>query len=82
MKDHAWVDFEMFGTRYRYSGAWPSDDRVREAIGQGQDRMHEEGIPDGLVNLILAAGGTIIEVHSVREDGSIRAEDLPDLKIY
>lgn len=82
MKDHAWVDYEIFGTRYRFTGAWPEDDRIREALAMGQERMEDEDIPGGVVNLIRAAGGTIIEVHSVREDGSIRAEDLPDLKIY
>jgi hypothetical protein len=82
MKDHAWVDFEMFGTRHRFSGAWPDDARIDKALAAAKRRMEEEDIPGGPVNLIRAAGGTIIEVHSVREDGSIRAEDLPDLKIY
>jgi hypothetical protein len=82
MKDHAWIDYEMFGTRYRFEGAWPADARVDEALAVGKEKMDEEYIPGGPVNLLRAAGAPMIEVHSIRPDGSIRAEDLPELKIY
>ena len=77
MKDHSWIDYEIFGKRYRYAGAWPDDRRIQSAIGDASCQLGNGG-DNSTSSLIREAGGTVLEVHSVRPDGSIRVEDLPD----
>ena len=79
MKDHSWIDYEIFGKRYRYAGAWPDDRRIRSAIGDAHCRLSNGG-DTSKESLIREAGGTVLEVHSVRPDGSIRPVDLPDFR--
>ena len=79
MKDHAWIDFEWKGKRYRYTGKWP--DAIAGAIGDAHCRLSAGGDTTRL-SLLREAGATILEVHSIRPDGSIHSEDLPDFKFY
>lgn len=82
MRDHAWIDYEIEGRNFRYKGNWP--DGVDREIGRVWDKAVGEdhsSYGDFVVALMRHAGATILEIHSIRPDGTIRAEDLPDLKI-
>jgi len=89
MKQHAYLKFLLNNKEYTYTG----DEEKLMAIPQIADvveQYYEEIAPhyarmthqSVIMGLIQRAGGTITEVHSIRPDGSWRAEDLPDYKVY
>jgi len=80
MKDHSWIDFEWEGKKYRYKGEWPKE--IRAAIGASMSSLCLQGKKVTRLSLLMEAGAKIIEVHSVRPDGSIRVEDLPEYYVH
>lgn len=86
MKGHAYIDYELDGKRYRWAGALDFYKGI-PSLEAAVDSLIDEGCQGKNPNFklpedaILRAGGRILEIHSIRPDGSIEAEDLPDLYI-
>lgn len=83
MRDHAWIDFELNGKRFRWKGDFEFYKRIPE-LEQSVREVTAEICQGKSAKLpqdyITRAGGIILEIHSIRPDGSIHSEDLPDLK--
>lgn len=82
--DHAWIDYELEGKVHRWKGDpdfYEGNAKLEDAMDAIMDEVCKGTFEsDGLylIPVVKRAGGRILEVHSVREDGSIQAQDLPD----
>jgi hypothetical protein len=81
MKDTAWLDYELDGKKYRWTGDplfYESHPKLHAALKE----LVDEECAGKAVRLpedcILRAGGKIIEIHSIRPDGSVKPEDFRD----
>mgnify|MGYP006275929585 CR=1 FL=1 len=88
----AFIRFCLAGREWVYQGEWPRklDGTLRSAIERLQYRPRDlsiysedpEDMLPGILEIIREMGGEVLEVHTVRKDGSMRPEDLPEFYVY
>jgi hypothetical protein len=85
----AWIRFRLDGKEYTWRGEMPRG--LERAAGEAIDRILTKPpvhvrIPGdhlpGITALILEMGGSALQVHSIRPDGSIHCWDLPDYSVF
>jgi hypothetical protein len=85
----AFIRFSLDGKEYIWQGEIPESlqQLARDAIMKLSQkpplpvRIPGDQIPF-MVALIMEFGGTVLQVHSIRPDGSIRCMDLPEYAAY
>ncbi len=86
-KDHAWIDYELDGKIHRWQGDplfYEADPKMHAALNEILETTTPETQGNKMLSIavIERAGGRILKIHSVREDGSIHPQDLPDFRVY
>lgn len=81
--DHAWIDYELDGKTHRWQGDplfYEDDPKLYAALNDILETTTPETQGSKILSIavIERAGGRILEIHSIREDGTIRIEDFPD----
>ena len=96
MPSRAYIRFVYKSVPYIWEGQDPeeiSDDFAKAFVATSEalyDFHLQNGFPDRLpddqgapmVEILKKMGAIVTEIHSIRKDGAIRAEDLRLLKIY